>query len=70
MKDPPEPCKEVRATIAEIVTVISSTEIFESLRPYVDQMVGICQALCMDPCESVIIEGCGAMRELEKTGGN
>ncbi len=70
MKDPPEPCEEVRATIAEIVTIISSTVIFECLRPYVDQMVGICRALCMDPCGSVIIEGCAAMRELAKAGGN
>lgn len=70
MVDPPESCEEVRATIAEIVTIISSTVIFECLRPYVDQMVGICRALCMDPCGSVIIEGCAAMRELAKAGGN
>jgi hypothetical protein len=31
MKDPPEPCVEVRATISEIVTIISSTDILESL---------------------------------------
>lgn len=70
MIDPPESCEEVRATIAEIVTIIASSVIFECLRPYVDQMVGICRALCMDPCGSVIIEGCAAMRELAKAGGN
>jgi hypothetical protein len=68
MIDPPESCEEVRATIAEIVTIVVSSTIFECLRPYVDQIVGICRALCMDPCGSVIIEGCAAIREFAKTG--
>jgi len=45
IKDPPESCEEVRITIAEIVTIIASSTIFECLRPYVDQMVSICRAL-------------------------
>lgn len=36
MIDPPESCEEVRATIAEIMTIIASSTLFECLRPYVD----------------------------------
>jgi len=63
MKDPPEKSEEVRVTIAEIVTLLVSSTAFECMRPYIDQIVGICRALCMDPAGSVIIEGCSAMRE-------
>lgn len=60
----------MRAIIAEIVTIIASSVMFECLRPYVDQMVAICRALCMDPSGTVIIEGCAATREFAKTGGD
>ena len=69
MIDPPENSEEVRATIAEIVTILVSSTVFECLRPYVDQIVNILRALCMDPAGSVIIEACQAMREFALTGG-
>lgn len=59
-----EPSEEVRVVIAEIVTIIVSTTVFECLRAYIDQIVNIIRSLCMDPYYGVIIEGCSAMSEL------
>lgn len=64
MVDPPESSEEVRVILAEIVTCIVSQTVFDCLRAYVDQIVNICRALCMDPFGDVIIEGCNAMIEL------
>ena len=36
MIDPPESSEAVRVTIAEIVTIMVSSTVFECLRPYVD----------------------------------
>lgn len=36
MIDPPENSEEVRATIAEIVTILVSSTVFDCLRPYID----------------------------------
>jgi hypothetical protein len=56
--------------IAEIVTIIVSTTIFDCMRPYVDSIVNICKALCMDPYGDVIIEGTRAISEFSKAGGD
>jgi D-ribose pyranose/furanose isomerase RbsD len=53
-----EPSEEVRVILAEIVTIIVSSTVFECLRAYVDQFVAIIRALCMDPFSNVILEGC------------
>lgn len=53
-----EPSEEVRLVLAEIVTVIVSSTVFDCLRAYIDQIVNILRALCMDPYGGVIIEGC------------
>ena len=49
--------------------MVSST-VFECLRPYIDDFVGVCRALCMDPAGDVIIEGCLAMSGLADTSGD
>jgi hypothetical protein len=61
MIDPPEPSEEVRLIIAEIVTIIVSSTVFECLRAYIDDFVNVLRALCMDPYGHVIVEGCQAM---------
>ena len=58
MIDPPETSEAVRLTIAEIVTIIVSSTVFDLLRPYTQDIVNILRALCMDPAGQVIIEGC------------
>ena len=63
MIDPPEDSEVVRVLIAEIMSIIVSSTIFDCLRPYVDNITNILRALCMDPAGLVIIEGCAAMKE-------
>lgn len=58
MIDPPENSEEVRVVLAEIVTVIVSTTVFDCLRAYIDVLCNVIRALCMDPYGGVIIEGC------------
>jgi hypothetical protein len=40
------------------------------MRPYVDNFVNICRALCMDPYGEVIIEGTKAIAEWCRAGGD
>lgn len=63
MIDPPEPSEEVRELLAQIVTIIVSSTVFDCLRAYIDNLVNIIKALCMDPCGEVIAEGCQGMVE-------
>ena len=70
MIDPPEDSEEVRMLIAEIMTIVVSSTVFDCLRPYVDTIVNILRALCMDPAGQVIIEGCAAMREFAVHGND
>ena len=70
MIDPPEDSEEVRILIAELMTIIVSSTVFDCLRPYVDNIVNILRALCMDPAGQVVIEGCAAMREFAVLGGD
>ena len=49
MIDPPEDSEEVRVLIAEIMTIVVSSTVFDCLRPYVDTIVNILRSLCMDP---------------------
>ena len=49
MIDPPEDSEAVRVLIAEIMTIVVSSTVFDCLRPYVDTIVNILRALCMDP---------------------
>jgi len=70
MVDQPETSEEVRVVLAEIVTVIVSQTVFDCLRAYVDQLVNLVRALCMDPFGDVIIEGCNAMSELCQNGAD
>lgn len=70
MIDPPEKSEAVRVIIAEIMTIIVSTTLFDCMRPYVDNIVNICKALCMDPYGEVIIEGTKAISEFSKAGGD
>jgi hypothetical protein len=49
--------------LAEIVTVMVSQTVFDCLRAYIDPIVNIIRALCMDTFGDVIIEGCNAMSE-------
>ena len=70
MIDPPEKSEAVRVIIAEIMTIIVSTTLFDCMRPYVDNIVNICKALCMDPYGDVIIEGTKAISEFSKAGGD
>mmetsp|Transcript_42532 Transcript_42532/g.30694 ORF Transcript_42532/g.30694 Transcript_42532/m.30694 type:complete len:195 (-) Transcript_42532:543-1127(-) len=69
MIDPPEDSEEVRIVLAEIVTIMVSTTIFDCLRAYIDPFVNILRALCMDPCGAVIIEGCQGISEFCGAGG-
>jgi len=70
MIDPPEKSEAVRVVIAEIMTIIVSSTIFDCMRPYVDNFVNICKALCMDPYGEVIIEGTRTISEFAKAGGD
>ena len=63
-----EPSEEVRELLAEIVTIIVSTTVFDCLRAYIDPIVNIIRAICMDPCGDVIMEGCRAMSEFAQNG--
>jgi hypothetical protein len=63
MVDQPENSEEVRVVLAEIVTVMVSQTVFDCLRAYIDPIVNIIRALCMDNFGDVIIEGCNAMSE-------
>lgn len=65
-----ENSEEVRVILAEIVTIIISSTVFECIRAYVDQIVNILRSLCMDPYGEVIIEGCKGMIEFSKSGGD
>lgn len=68
MVDPPEKSEEVRVVLAEIVTIIVSTTLYDCLRPYTQTIIDICRALCMDPAGSVLIAGCQAMKEFAING--
>lgn len=57
MIDPPEPSEEVRVLLAEIMTLILTSTPWDCLRGYIDLLVNICKALCMDPSGVVIMEG-------------
>ena len=70
MIDPPEDSEEVRVLIAEIMTIVVSSTVFDCLRPYVDTIVNILRSLCMDPAGNVIIEGCAAMKEFAIHGND
>ena len=63
-----EKSEEVRLLLAEIVTIIVSSTVFECLRAYIDQFVNIIRALCMDPHSDVILEACSAMSEFAQSG--
>lgn len=65
-----ESSEEVRLVLAEIVTVIVSQTVFDCLRAYIDTIVNIIRALCMDPYGQVIVEGCNAMIEFCSNGGD
>lgn len=69
MVDPPENSEEVRLILAEIMTILVSSTVFDCLRPYVTEVINILRALCMDPSGNVIIEACQAMREFAASGG-
>lgn len=70
MIDPPEKSEAVRVNIAEIMTIIVSSTLFDLMRPYVDNIVNICKALCMDPYGEVIIEGTRCIAEFCRAGGD
>lgn len=70
MMNLPENSETVRILIAEIMTIIVSTTLFDCMRPYVDNIVNICKALCMDPYGEVIIEGTHTIAEFCKAGGD
>lgn len=70
MIDPPESSESVRVQIAEITTIIMRKVFFDCMRPYIDNMVNICKALCMDPYGEVIIEGTRAIAALSRAGGD
>ena len=63
-----EKSEDVRILIAEIMTAIVSNTVFECLRAYIDQIVAILRAICMDPCHLVVQEGCAAMSEFAQSG--
>lgn len=65
-----EKSEQVRLNIAETVTILVSSTLFDCMRPYVDSFVNICKALCMDPYGDVIIEGTRAIAEFSKAGGD
>jgi hypothetical protein len=66
MKSPPEPSEEIRLLIAELMTIIVSSTVGDCFRAYLDDIVNILRALCMDPSGAVIKEGCEAMTEFCK----
>ena len=68
MIDPPENSETVRLVIAEIVTIMVSSTVFDCMRPYTQEIVNILRALCMDPAGQVIIEGCQGMKEFAISG--
>lgn len=61
LKDPIEKSEAVRLLMAQVVTIIISSTVFDCIRPYVDCISNICRALCMDPYGDVIIEGTRAI---------
>ena len=61
-----EPSEEIRVLLAEIMTLVVSSTDWPCLRPYVDQLVNIFRALCMDPSGQVIIEGTLGMASLAR----
>jgi len=68
MIDPPENSEQVRLIIAEIVTIMVSSTVFDCTRAYTEEIVNILRALCMDPAGAVIIEGCQGMKEFAISG--
>jgi len=68
MIDPPENSEAVRLCLAEIVTIMVSSTVFDCMRPYTQDIVNILRAFCMDPAGDVIIEGCQGMREFAISG--
>ena len=59
--DPIEKSEQVRVCLAEVVTIVVSSTIFDCLRPYSTQIVNILKAICMDPYGDAIIEGTRAI---------
>ena len=49
MIDPPETSESVRLLIAEIMTILVSSTVYDIMRPYTQDLVDIARALCMDP---------------------
>ena len=70
MIDPPENSEQVRNCLAEIVTIMVSSTVFDCMRPYTQEIVNILRALSMDPAGQVIIEGCQGMKEFAISGGD
>ena len=70
MVDPPENSEQVRLCLAEIVTIMVSSTVFDCMRPYTQEIVNILRALCMDPAGQVIIEGCQGMKEFAVSGND
>lgn len=68
--DLPEDSEEIRVVIAEIMTLVVSSTDWMCLRPYVDALVAIFRALCMDPAGVVIMEGALGMAALSRQAGN
>lgn len=68
MVDPPESSEAVRLLLAQIVSIMVSSTVFDCMRPYTQELVSILRALCMDPAGQVIIEGCQGMKEFAKAG--
>lgn len=62
----PEDSEEIRVIMAEIMTLVVSATDWVCLRPYVDTLVAIFRALCMDPAGLVIIEGTLGMAALSR----
>lgn len=60
----------MRLLIAEIVTIMVSSTVFDCMRPYTQELVNVLRALCMDPAGDVVIEGCSAMREFAISGAD
>lgn len=70
MADPVEKSEVVRVLIAEIMSITVSSTLFDCVRPYVDGIVNICKALCMDPYGDVVIEGTRAIAAFCRSGGD
>jgi len=66
----PEDSEEIRVILAEIMTLVVSATDWVCLRPYVDPLVAIFRALCMDPAGIVIIEGTMGMAALARAAEN